>query len=137
MRRNKKHRSVNHRKTTRFSAYIYIFKGSGGTGRSEIRRCFPANYRQIYCKSATPSPTRFRERKQHPRVSSRSRNASHAGKYIITHSLPCDTFCSGYKSANTPPCRVFSSAMPRLVDLFLSLPPPRLSPRRSKTWNVA
>lgn len=25
MRRNKKHRSVNHRKTTRFSAYIYIY----------------------------------------------------------------------------------------------------------------
>lgn len=84
---------------------MYIFKGSVGTRRSEIRRCFPANYRQIRCKSATPSPTRFRERKQHPRVSPRSRNASHAGKYIITHSLPCDTFCSGYKSANTLPCR--------------------------------
>lgn len=67
---------------------------------------------------ATPSPTFSGSQERSWRIR-RSRNASHAGKYIITHSQATPFARSpGYKSANTP----------RAPPAMLATPPPTLSP---------
>lgn len=101
--------------------YLRYSTKQGYRRRSKIRRCFPTIYQE--CR-ATPSPT-FSASQERSRRIQRSRNASHAGKYIITHSLATPFARSpGYKSANTPhvPLAMSTTTPPTRSHQLVTLP---------------